>query len=174
MLNWWRKKFGPIYKELQNFLPKKTVITLVRSQKYGFEIRDPEKPYSESRIQGSKRHQIHVNIDDKNPWKSEAKKSAVFDSVKNPPKVVYPYSSFEWGIYGWNAVKYDLSRICPHLIGVYLQTTCVLTRLGTVEQLRILFSKHLTREDKVPYRTILRGKRKKFYIQHATDHTCKG
>ncbi len=34
-----RKKFGPVFKELQNFLPK----NLSSSQKYGFRIQDPEK-----------------------------------------------------------------------------------------------------------------------------------
>ncbi len=49
ILNWWRKKIGPFYKELQNFLPKKLSLS---SQKYGFEIRDPGsgKTYSGSRI----------------------------------------------------------------------------------------------------------------------------
>jgi hypothetical protein len=42
-----RKKFGPFFKELQKFLPKKLSIS---SQKYGFGIRDPEKTYSGSRI----------------------------------------------------------------------------------------------------------------------------
>ncbi len=51
----WRKKFGPIFKELMNFLPKRLSLS---SQKYGFGIRDPEKTYSGSRIQGSKRHRI--------------------------------------------------------------------------------------------------------------------
>jgi hypothetical protein len=50
-----RKKFGPIYKELYNFLPKKLSLS---SQKYGFGIRDPEKTYSGSRIQRSKRDRI--------------------------------------------------------------------------------------------------------------------
>ncbi len=50
-----RKKFGPIFKELLKFLPKKFSIC---SQIYGFGIRDPEKTYSGSRIQGSKRHRI--------------------------------------------------------------------------------------------------------------------
>ncbi len=56
-LKCWRKKFGPIFKELQNFLPKNCHQALknmgLRSQ-----IRDPEKTYSWSRIQGSKRHRI--------------------------------------------------------------------------------------------------------------------
>ncbi len=48
-------KFGPIFKELLNFLLKKLSLS---SQKYGFGIRDPEKTYSGSRIQVSKRHRI--------------------------------------------------------------------------------------------------------------------
>ncbi len=55
VLKCWRKKFGPIFKELWNFLPKKLSLS---SQKYGFGIRDPEKTYSGSRIQGSKRQGI--------------------------------------------------------------------------------------------------------------------
>jgi hypothetical protein len=50
-----KKKFGPILKELENFLPKKLSIS---SQKYGFGIRDPDKTYFGSRIQGSKRHRL--------------------------------------------------------------------------------------------------------------------
>jgi hypothetical protein len=50
-----KKKFGPIFKELLKFLPKKCSIC---SQIYGFGIRDPEKTYSGSRIQWSKRHRI--------------------------------------------------------------------------------------------------------------------
>jgi hypothetical protein len=34
------EKFGPIFTELYNFLPQKLSLS---SQKYGFEIRDPEK-----------------------------------------------------------------------------------------------------------------------------------
>ncbi len=49
------KKFGSIFKELYNVLPKKLSLS---SQTYGFGIRDPEKTYSGSRIQGSKRHRI--------------------------------------------------------------------------------------------------------------------
>jgi hypothetical protein len=41
ILNWWRKKLGPIYRELKNFLPE---ILSSSSHKYGFGIRDPEKP----------------------------------------------------------------------------------------------------------------------------------
>jgi hypothetical protein len=48
-----KKKIGPIFKELQNFLPKKWSLS---SQKYGFEIRDPGKALF--RIPGSKRHRI--------------------------------------------------------------------------------------------------------------------
>jgi hypothetical protein len=49
--------------KLDNFLPKKLSLS---SQKYGFgiraEIRDPEKTYSGSQIQGSIRHRIS------DPW----------------------------------------------------------------------------------------------------------
>jgi hypothetical protein len=38
VLRCWRKKFGPIFKELYNFLPNKLSLS---SQKYGFGIRDP-------------------------------------------------------------------------------------------------------------------------------------
>ncbi len=76
VLKSWRKKFGSIFKELYNILPKKLSLS---SQTYGFGIRDPgseirdprsgiwdpgseirdlEKTYSGSRIQGSKRHRI--------------------------------------------------------------------------------------------------------------------
>ncbi len=56
------KEFGQIFKELFKFLPKKcSLCSLI----YGFgirdpgsEIRDPEKTYSGSRSQGSKRHWI--------------------------------------------------------------------------------------------------------------------
>ncbi len=53
----WRKKCGSVFKELLNFLvlPKRLSLS---SQKYGFGIRDPEKTYSGSRIQGSKRHRL--------------------------------------------------------------------------------------------------------------------
>ncbi len=57
-----KKKIWQILKKLKNFLPKKLSQS---SQKYGLgirdrgsEIRDPEKTYSGSRIQGSKRHRI--------------------------------------------------------------------------------------------------------------------
>ncbi len=60
----WRKKFGPIFQESFNFLPKKLSPS---PQKYGFGIRDPrsgirdrEKTYSGSRIQGSKRHRSRI------------------------------------------------------------------------------------------------------------------
>ena len=55
VLKSWRKKFVPIFKELLNFLPKKLSLS---SQKYGLGMRNPEKTYSGSRIQGSKRHRI--------------------------------------------------------------------------------------------------------------------
>jgi hypothetical protein len=38
VLKCWRKKFGPIFKELYNFLPQNLSLS---SQKYGFGIRDP-------------------------------------------------------------------------------------------------------------------------------------
>ncbi len=40
-LKCWRQKIEPIFKKLYNFLPKKLSLS---SQKYGFGIRDPEKP----------------------------------------------------------------------------------------------------------------------------------
>jgi hypothetical protein len=46
-----QKKYEPVDKELKYFL-------LLSSQKYGLQIRDPEKTYSASRIKGSKRHPI--------------------------------------------------------------------------------------------------------------------
>ncbi len=49
-LKCWRKKFGPTFKELYNFLLKKLSLS---SQKYGVGIRDPEKTYSGSRGQKS-------------------------------------------------------------------------------------------------------------------------
>ncbi len=62
VLKCWRKKFGPIFKELLNFLPKKLSLS---SRKYGLGIQDPrsgirKKPIPDpgSRIQGSKRHRI--------------------------------------------------------------------------------------------------------------------
>jgi hypothetical protein len=48
-LKYWRNKFGPIFKELKNFLPQKIVTKL--SMGLGSEIWDPEKTYSGSRIQ---------------------------------------------------------------------------------------------------------------------------
>ncbi len=59
VLKCWRKKFGPIFKELQIFLPKKLSQAL-KNMGLGSRIRDrdPEKTYSGSRIQGSKRHRI--------------------------------------------------------------------------------------------------------------------
>jgi hypothetical protein len=65
-LKCWRKKFGPIFRELLKFLPKNFSLC---SQIYGFgirdpgsEIRDPEKTYSGSRIQGSKRPGSRIRI----------------------------------------------------------------------------------------------------------------
>ncbi len=52
----WRKKLGPIFKELKNFLPKHLSIS---SQKYGFKIRDPEKTYSGSKVLGSRGQKRH-------------------------------------------------------------------------------------------------------------------
>jgi hypothetical protein len=55
-----KKKIGPIFKELLKFLPKKifNMLSNVWVWDPGSEIRDPEKTYSGSRIQGSKRHRI--------------------------------------------------------------------------------------------------------------------
>ncbi len=55
-LKCWRKIFGPIFKELLKFLPKKFSIC---SQIYGFGIRDPrsgirKKPISDPRSRGQK------------------------------------------------------------------------------------------------------------------------
>jgi hypothetical protein len=59
-LNCSRKKFGPNFKELWNFLPKKLSIS---SQKYEFVIRDPR-----SRIQGSKGTQSRIPDPDPQYW----------------------------------------------------------------------------------------------------------
>ncbi len=56
-LKCWRKKFGQIFKELriiEVFTQK--VFTMLSNIWFG--IRDPEKTYSGSRIQGSKRHRV--------------------------------------------------------------------------------------------------------------------
>ncbi len=45
---WWRKKFGPIFKDYWRFYQKNCNLS---SQKYGVGIRDPEKIYSGSRCQ---------------------------------------------------------------------------------------------------------------------------
>ncbi len=50
-LECWRKKFGPIFKELLKFLLKKLSLN---SQKYGYGIRDP----GSGKNQGPKRHRI--------------------------------------------------------------------------------------------------------------------
>ena len=55
VLKCWRKKFGPIFKKLWNFLPKKLSLN---SPKYGFGIRDPRSGKNLFRIPGSKRHRI--------------------------------------------------------------------------------------------------------------------
>jgi hypothetical protein len=67
-LNWRRKKFGPIYKELYNFLPKKLSLG---SQKYGFgirdlvsEIRDPEKPIPDLGSRGQKGTEYRIRNTD--------------------------------------------------------------------------------------------------------------
>ncbi len=52
------KKSGPIFKELKNSLPKKLSLSSHNYMGLGSGIRDPEKTYSGSRIQGSKRHRI--------------------------------------------------------------------------------------------------------------------
>ena len=62
-LKCWRKKFGPIFKELlKNYrtFTKTTVTKLSKIWVWNPEtgIRDPEKTYFGSRIQGSKRHKI--------------------------------------------------------------------------------------------------------------------
>ncbi len=55
-------------KVLANSLPKKLSLS---SQKYGFEIRDPEKTYSGSRIQGAKRHRIRNTAKNNQIWSLE-------------------------------------------------------------------------------------------------------
>jgi hypothetical protein len=50
-----KKNLGQFSKNYRTFYPKKLSLS---SKKYGFRIRDPEKTYSGSRIQGSKRHRI--------------------------------------------------------------------------------------------------------------------
>ncbi len=56
----WRKKFGLIFQELLKFFTQKIVTKPSKIWVWdpGSEIRDPEKTYSGSRIQGSKRHRI--------------------------------------------------------------------------------------------------------------------
>ena len=57
VLNCWRKKFGPIFKELYNYLTKiVNKFSKIQGWDPGSEIRDPEKTYSGSRI--PKRHRI--------------------------------------------------------------------------------------------------------------------
>jgi hypothetical protein len=50
-----RKKIWANFQKIIELFVQKSSL---RSQKYGFGIRDPEKTYSGSRIQGSKRHRI--------------------------------------------------------------------------------------------------------------------
>jgi hypothetical protein len=70
VLKCWRKKFGPIFKELQNILPKKLSLS---SPKYGFGIRDLgsgirdpgaeiRDPRSGSRDPGSRKNLFRI------PW----------------------------------------------------------------------------------------------------------
>ncbi len=58
VLKSWRKKCGSIFKKLYNFLPKKFCHLALKHMSLGSGIRDPEKTYSWSRIQGSKRQRI--------------------------------------------------------------------------------------------------------------------
>jgi hypothetical protein len=51
------KKFGPFSKNYRTFYSKNCHYAL-KNMDLGSEIRDPEKTYSGSRIQGSKRHRI--------------------------------------------------------------------------------------------------------------------
>jgi hypothetical protein len=55
-----QKKFGPIFKELLKFLPKKmfNMLSNIWVWDPGSGIRDPEKTYSGSRIHWSKKHWI--------------------------------------------------------------------------------------------------------------------
>ncbi len=55
VLKCWRKKLGQFSKNYRTFYPKNCHTKL---SKIWFGIRDPEKTYSGSRIQGSKRHRI--------------------------------------------------------------------------------------------------------------------
>ncbi len=56
ILNWWRKNFGPVYKELKELSNQKIVIRLSKVWVWdpGSEIRDPEKTYSGSWSRGQK------------------------------------------------------------------------------------------------------------------------
>jgi hypothetical protein len=62
------KKFGPIFKELYNFLLKKLSLS---SQKYGFGIWDPEKTYPGSRGQKSTGSRIRIRNTDEKCEKSQ-------------------------------------------------------------------------------------------------------
>jgi hypothetical protein len=50
-----KKKICPNFPRIIEVLTQKII---TKPSKYGFGIRDPEKTYSGSRIQGSKRHRI--------------------------------------------------------------------------------------------------------------------
>jgi hypothetical protein len=70
-LNCSRKKFGPNFKELWNFLPKKLSLS---SQKYVFGIRDPESrgqkgpnPGSRIRIRNTDRIHVFLSLPDLDP-----------------------------------------------------------------------------------------------------------
>ncbi len=95
VLKCWKKKFGPIFKELKNFLPKKFSLS---SQKYGFGIRDPrsgirKKTYSGSRIQGSKRHRIPVDFFRAKIW------SFCSSDIRNFKQIQYKASyGLLWGL----------------------------------------------------------------------------
>ncbi len=54
-----RKKFWQIFKELYNFLPKKSSLS---SHKYGFGIRDPEKPIPDPGSRGQKGSGCRIRI----------------------------------------------------------------------------------------------------------------
>ncbi len=61
-----KKIWANFQRIIELFLPKK--LSLLSSHKYGFGIRDPEKTYSGSLIQGSKRHRI-PDPDPQHWWK---------------------------------------------------------------------------------------------------------
>jgi hypothetical protein len=65
-------EFGPIFKELYNFLPKKLALKNIG---LGFVIRDPEKTYSGSRIRGQKGTGSRIQI--RNIGKLEGKECRI-------------------------------------------------------------------------------------------------